>query len=86
VGGEGDPVVGAAEGRAHRPHDGHRGSVGHHRSPLQRSGAARILTSGRWGSGDGKQGLGVLEESSGRSYYLQEGKKVEQLCAKVCCK
>ena len=62
MGGEGDAVVGAAKGRARRPHDGHRRSVGHrHRVSAARGPGARVGR-GREGEGETPAVWGFLGE------------------------
>jgi len=48
---EGDAVVGATEGRARRPHDGHCNGVGHHRAAGARWPGAGFDRGGRGESG-----------------------------------
>ena len=54
MGGECDAVVGAAEGRARRPHDGHRRGVGHHRAAAALWRGLGIDVVAGEGAGEGK--------------------------------
>ena len=58
---EGDAIVGSTEGRARRPHDGHRRRVGHHHrvSAGAGKGRGRRDAGGRW---ETRWGLGVSGE------------------------